>query len=187
MFVTSGDKQKAVQAGGSDPFDPFHRIHDAAEVRRVSSTITCIPACREFLRVLVVDDERDTADSMGMLVKMWGHDVDVAYSGASAIQLSSACPYDVLLLDFAMPHPDGRHVAQHLRRQARFKDTLLVGISGYADESHRRLGMAAGFDHYLVKPIELSTLNEILLLEQKRLVSILYRLQIVPLAGVVKA
>ncbi len=127
-----------------------------------------IPECKRLLRVLIADDNRDTADSLSLLMNLWKHGGQAVYDGAAALEMASACQPDVLLLDLAMPKVNGCEVARQLRRQERFKDTLLIAITGYADDAHRRLGDQAGFDHYLVKPIELSDLETLLLRERDR-------------------
>jgi DNA-binding response OmpR family regulator len=127
------------------------------------------PASKRQLSVLVVDDDRDTSDSLSMLVTMWGHNAWVAHDGATALKVASAYPVDVMLLDIAMPEMNGCSVARQLRRQPRYKDTLLIAISGWADEEHRLLGESAGFDLYLMKPVELSDLEVLLALERVRL------------------
>ena len=119
--------------------------------------------------MLVADDYRDAVDSLSTLVRMWGHDVRLTYNGEAAIEMACVYRPDVLLLDIAMPKMDGCRLAQRLRRQARFRDTLLVAITGYADEAHRLLCEAAGFDLFLVKPVDPSTLETLLLLERDRL------------------
>jgi two-component system CheB/CheR fusion protein len=73
------------------------------------------------------------------------------------------------LLDLAMPKMDGFQLARQLRQQKRFEDALLVATTGYGDEAHRRLGAEAGFDQYLLKPIEPATVEALLLREQYRL------------------
>jgi CheY-like chemotaxis protein len=130
--------------------------------------MTCIPEQKRLLRVLVADDERDTADNLARLVHLWGHDVRQAYDGAAALELASAYHPDVLLLDIEMPKMNGRQVALQLRRQPRFKDTVLIAVTGYADETNRLLWQEA-FDHWLRKPVDLSTLETLLLLQQGRL------------------
>ena len=124
---------------------------------------------KKQLHVLVADDCRDAADSLSVLAKLWGHEVSVAYDGAAALAMASASQADVLLLDIAMPKLDGYHVARQLRRQARFADTLLIAITGWADRASRLLGEEAGFDLYLIEPVEPSTLEVLLGLEQERL------------------
>ncbi len=116
---------------------------------------------RGVLRVLVVDDNRDAADSLAMLVSIWGHDARRAYDGATALESAAADPPDVVLLDIGMPAMDGFHLAELLRRQTRLADTLLVAVTGYADVAHRRLWEGAA-DHYLVKPVDPATVERLL-------------------------
>jgi DNA-binding response OmpR family regulator len=119
--------------------------------------------------VLVVDDDPDTADSLSVLVSLWGHDARAAYDGAAVLPMASAYQPDVVLLDLAMPKVDGCQVARRLRRQTRFKDSLLIVITGHADQANRLLCGEAGFDHYLTKPIDLSSLEILLRRERVRL------------------
>lgn len=124
------------------------------------------------LRVLVVDDHQDTLDSWSMLMGIWGHEVKVASDGQAAIEVAADYQADVILLDIAMPDVNGFTVARNLRQQPRFKKTLLIAVTGWADATHRRLGEEAGFDHYLIKPIEPSALKMLLALESVRLLGI---------------
>jgi CheY-like chemotaxis protein len=127
------------------------------------------PRSRRQLRVLVADDCRDTANSLATLVKVWGYAAWVAYDGAAALDMATDCQADVLFLDLTMPRFDGYCVARHIRRQARFDESLLIAMTGWADQPHRLLGEAAGFDHYLIKPAVFSTLKGLLASEQDRL------------------
>jgi DNA-binding response OmpR family regulator len=106
---------------------------------------------------------------MSLLVKMWGHEVRRTYDGAAALEMAAAYRPDVLLLDISMPKMDGCQLAKQLRRQTRFTETLLIAVTGWADNAHRLLGKEAGFDHFLPKPVEPSILEELLLLQQDRL------------------
>jgi CheY-like chemotaxis protein len=119
-----------------------------------------------FLRVLVVDDNRDAADSWSMLLKLWGHDAGVAYEGGAALAMAADVWPDVMLVDIGMPRMDGFQLARHLRQQIRFTDTLLIAVTGWADQAHRLLWEDA-FDHYLIKPVDPPAL-EILLLDRVR-------------------
>jgi two-component system OmpR family response regulator len=119
--------------------------------------------------VLVVDDNRDAADSLSMLVETWGHAVRRAYGGAAALEIASAYRPHALLLDVAMPKLDGCQLARLLRGQACFTQALLIAITGYADETHHLLCMEAGFDQWLVKPVEPSIVERLLQLEKDRL------------------
>lgn len=128
----------------------------------------CLLSGRRLLRVLVADDDRDTADSLSMLLKLWGHDVREAYDGTTALEMALAFRPDVLLLDIAMPGIDGCRLAQELRRQPGFEGTLLIAVTGYGDRAHR-LQWEADFDHYLVKPVEPDTVAGLLLAQRQRL------------------
>jgi CheY-like chemotaxis protein len=119
--------------------------------------------------VLVVDDDTDTANSLSMLVELWGHDVRRAYSAAVALEMTAAYQPDVLLLDIAMPGINGYQLAREIRRQACGKYSLLIAITGYAGAAHHLRGMEAGFDQYHTKPVDPATVKGLLLLEQRRL------------------
>jgi CheY-like chemotaxis protein len=114
------------------------------------------------LQVLVVDDNTDAADSLGLLVRMWGHDVRVAYDGAGILETASAYRPDAILLDIGLPRVDGYCLARQLRRQPGLQGLLLVAVTGYADAEHRALSQEAGFDHYLVKPVDPDELQGLL-------------------------
>jgi CheY-like chemotaxis protein len=113
-------------------------------------------------RVLVVDNLADAADSMAMLVGLWGYDVKVSYDGAAALAVASTYRPQVVLLDVGMPGIDGFEVARRLRAQPALADTVIIGLSGWTTETHRSRGRLAGFDHYVVKPAELDLLQELL-------------------------
>jgi CheY-like chemotaxis protein len=160
------------ESSQSTPSDVGGRLRSTAatlEMWPEGAPIQGVRKGTRLLRVLVVDDDRDTANSLSLLVKLWGHEARVAYSGATALEAAAAYQPDVVLLDIAMPMMDGNEVARRLRRQTRCQKTLLIAISGYADGAHR-LGYAmAGFDRYLIKPVELLILEELLLAKQDQL------------------
>jgi CheY-like chemotaxis protein len=86
----------------------------------------------------------------------------VARTGPEALQVAADCALDVLLLDIGLPGMDGYEVAKRLRQEARFKDTLMIAISGYGRDHDRQLSREAGFDDHLVKPVDLEKLNALL-------------------------
>jgi CheY-like chemotaxis protein len=128
-----------------------------------------ISAGRSSLRVLVADDNQIATDLLSRLVKLWGHDVRTAHDGAGALEMAFAYLPDVLVLDVAMPNGDGCEVARQVRDSARLRNTLLIALTGHADEQHRQLSREAGFDLYLLKPLKPSILETLLLLERDRL------------------
>jgi CheY-like chemotaxis protein len=114
-------------------------------------------------RILVVDDNRDAADSTGTLLLLWGHEVRVAYEGAKAVALAREYRPDVCLVDIGMPEMDGCQVAEHLRRDSGPNEMLLVAMTGFDREDDRTLCQEAGFDDFLVKPVDMAALRGILL------------------------
>lgn len=127
------------------------------------------------LRVLVADNDPDTNESYCLLVRLWGYDAQGVCNGSEALKRAFAYQPDVLFLDIGMPGMSGYDVARRLREVVRFEDTLLIAITGYADDGHRFLGATAGFDHYLVKPVEPSILESLLRIESDRLEGLLKR------------
>jgi CheY-like chemotaxis protein len=142
---------------------------DVIEARRIGGPIASVRDGAWLLRVLVVDDNHDCADSLSTLVRRWGHDVQTAYNGAAALEMMGSRQPDVALVDLVMPEMDGCQMVRHLRRQTRFNHTLIIAITGWVDQVHRLLCDEAGFDLYLAKPIELDDLEKLLLDERDRL------------------
>jgi PAS domain S-box-containing protein len=114
------------------------------------------------LRMLVVDDNVDMAMSLSMLLQMHGHGVKTSHDGAAALELSRADDFDVILLDIGLPSLDGYEVAHRIRSRQIGTQPLLVGISGYGFEADRRRAMDAGFDIYLVKPVDPRVIENLL-------------------------
>lgn len=116
------------------------------------------------LRVLVVDDNRDAADSLAMLTKMWGYEVEVGYDGAAIERVPIFKP-DAVLLDIAMPKLDGNRFARQIRERPESQGTLVIAITGFHDEARRMLSKEAGIDHYLIKPVDPTVLKKLLLIK----------------------
>jgi len=114
------------------------------------------------IRVLVVDDVRDSADSLSRLLTLDGHDVHTAYDGAQALAEAAAFPPDVILLDLGLPDRNGFEIAAELRADPSFRDVMLVALTGWGQPEDRRRSSEAGFDHHLVKPVEVDALRNIL-------------------------
>jgi CheY-like chemotaxis protein len=119
------------------------------------------------LRIVVVDDDRDTTDVLVWLLQMAGHEVTGLYAASEVLSKGFACRPEVLLLDLAMPVTDGYELARQIRQRADGKDLLLIAITGFAGEADRQLALDAGFDHFLVKPIEFAVLAALLESGQK--------------------
>lgn len=109
-----------------------------------------------------MDDSKDGADSLGMVLKMLGADVEVAYDGPAAIEAMQARRPSVVLLDIGMPGMDGYEVAAHIRANPAFGDVRLVALTGWGSEEERRRSRQAGFDDHWVKPVDPARLRELL-------------------------
>jgi len=113
-------------------------------------------------RVLVVDDNRDAGDSLGMLLEVLGAEVRVARDGAEALEAYSAYDPAVVLLDIGMPGMDGYEVARRIRARSPGPRPTIVALTGWGQEDDRRVSREAGFDHHMVKPAEIGALKELL-------------------------
>ncbi|UQA57193.1 response regulator [Polyangium aurulentum] len=115
-----------------------------------------------MLRVLVVDDNHDAADTLAMLLEMMGHDVKTANDGLEAIKVAKSELPQVVLLDIGMPGMNGYDVARKLREQPETRGVVLVAMTGWGQDEDRARSKEAGFDHHLVKPVEPSVLSTLL-------------------------
>jgi CheY-like chemotaxis protein len=113
------------------------------------------------VRVLVADDNRDTADSLQRVLALYGHEVRVAYDGASALKIGEEFRPRVAVLDIAMPGTNGYDVARAIRKQQGGQVTL-VALTGWGQEADRKRAMESGFDYHLVKPVDPNALNALL-------------------------
>ncbi|HEY9397839.1 MAG TPA: response regulator [Burkholderiales bacterium] len=113
-------------------------------------------------KILVVDDNRDAAESLQMLLQLAGHDVKVAYDGRQALESFAAHRPDVVFLDIGLPRISGYEVARAIRAQVPGRNTLLVALTGWGQEEDQRRAEEAGFDHHLVKPVAYEQLTELL-------------------------
>ena len=113
-------------------------------------------------RILIVDDNRDTAEALAELVRDFGHDVATAHDGRSALEIATAHRPEVVLLDISMPEMDGFEVARRLREEVGLQDAILVALTGYGEDRHRRLSRDAGFHHHVTKPVDAFKLEELL-------------------------
>jgi CheY-like chemotaxis protein len=111
--------------------------------------------------VLVVDDNRDAADSLALLVETFGHTAEVAYDGPSAIEKAHHRSPDVVLCDLGLPGMTGFDVARAIHSER--KDIRIIAVTGYTRPEDRAQAAAAGFDGYVAKPPQPETIRELLL------------------------
>jgi PAS domain S-box-containing protein len=114
------------------------------------------------LRLLVVDDNVDAAATLAMLLEACGHEVAVEHDSRRALERARMEPPDAALLDIGLPEMDGNELARRLRADPRTRQALLVAVTGYGQEQDRRAAQQAGFDHHMVKPVDLDRLEAIL-------------------------
>lgn len=117
---------------------------------------------RKVTRVLIIEDNRDTAQSLGMLLKHLDLEVDIAFSGAEGIEIADRSPPEVVLCDIGLPGLDGYAVARALRTNAATRDAFLIAQSGYGQAEDVRKAREAGFDVHLIKPVDFRALQRIL-------------------------
>jgi PAS domain S-box-containing protein len=115
------------------------------------------------LRVLVVEDNIDAADALSMLLRLYGHHVDVARTGEMALEMTLESIPDLVLLDVGLPGIDGYQVANQLRARPEFENVMMCALTGYTpSEADRQRQQETGFDHYYVKPVKLESLLELM-------------------------
>lgn len=113
-------------------------------------------------RILVVDDNRDAADSLADLLRIWGNDVEVCYDGLAAIDCAESFRPHIAVLDIGLPRLDGYELARRFAANPGLRDTVLIAITGYAQEEDLRRVRDAGFHHHLIKPVDVDTLLQLL-------------------------
>jgi CheY-like chemotaxis protein len=114
------------------------------------------------LRILIVDDLADAADSLAVYLRMLGYTVQTAYDGVAALESAVLfCP-QVVLLDIALPKLNGYRVAEQLRQREEMQSACLIAVSGYGSPVDVAAAKQAGFDHHFIKPVDLQKLNAVL-------------------------
>jgi CheY-like chemotaxis protein len=113
-------------------------------------------------RILVVDDNADTAHGLARLLTRRGYAVKIAFDGRAGLETARQYRPQIILLDIGLPGMDGFEVAAELRRESCCEDALLIAISGYGQAEDLRQSRAAGFDHHLIKPVDLGQLHQLL-------------------------
>jgi CheY-like chemotaxis protein len=112
--------------------------------------------------VLVVDDNVDAAESMGMLLSLLGVDTHVVHNGPDALAAIATYQPNVVLLDIGMPGMDGKEVARRIRQLPTGRNIIVIALTGWGQEEDRRRTLAAGFDFHLIKPADINVLRELL-------------------------
>lgn len=113
-------------------------------------------------RILVADDNVDAADSLAMMLDFLGHETRTSYEGDQALQMAREYHPDVMVVDIAMPKLTGHQLARQVRAETWGKDVLLIASSGWGHDENKQESLAAGFDHHLVKPLDIDVLERLL-------------------------
>ncbi|WP_255631799.1 PAS domain-containing sensor histidine kinase [Caballeronia sp. dw_19] len=121
-----------------------------------------------LLRVLIIDDNRDSADSLAMLMTLKGCEVRVAYHGVEGLASAERFMPHAVFVDLAMPGLDGFDVLDRLRAQSTFANTTVAAVTGYGQLSDRTRSLSRGFDAHLVKPVDLALLDDVLMRAESR-------------------
>lgn len=114
------------------------------------------------VKILVVDDNVDAADSLSLLLQLSGHELTVAHDGAEALRLLEQDVPDMILLDIGLPGMNGYEVARRVRELPALAQTRLIAMTGYGQESDKEAAAAAGFDAHLVKPVDYEMLTRMI-------------------------
>lgn len=113
-------------------------------------------------RILIVEDNVDSADTMQLLLQISGYDARTAYDGTSAIDVAREFEPQAILLDIGLPRKDGYEVARELRALPQTRSAFLVALTGYGHDEDRKRAAEAGFDAFQVKPVDPGTLEKLL-------------------------
>ena len=117
---------------------------------------------RHGMRVLVVDDNRDAADTCAMVLELSGHLVQTAYAAGAALARGATFRPQALVLDIGLPDLDGYQLAQQVRASDWGRDAILIAVTGWGQDEDRLRALTAGFDHHLTKPIAAEQLEALL-------------------------
>jgi CheY-like chemotaxis protein/anti-sigma regulatory factor (Ser/Thr protein kinase) len=139
------------------------RLPLATATHSGESTVPAAPSHQPGqLRVLVVDDNTDAAESLGVLLEMEGHAAHIAHTGRDALAAAPGFAPDVVFLDIGLPDLSGYDVARQLRNMPAGEHALLVALTGWGTQEDRKRTRDAGFDRHLTKPAELAAVEELL-------------------------
>jgi len=114
------------------------------------------------MKVLVADDNRDAAISLGVLLEMSGHEVLIAHDGEEALKIAREALPDAMILDIGMPRLTGDQVARAVRSEPWGRRLFLVSVTGWGEPEDKERAGAAGFDHHLTKPIDVDAMDKLL-------------------------
>jgi CheY-like chemotaxis protein len=142
----------------ADPLEPSPHAEPAALAFQPQAPQSSL----QHRRVLVVEDNRDAAESLRILLELRGHDVRVAHTGTDGVRAAHAWHPEVVVCDIGLPGLDGFGVARQIRRNPSTARVRLIALTGYGQQEDRRRSREAGFDEHLTKPAEPETLQQLI-------------------------
>jgi CheY-like chemotaxis protein len=120
------------------------------------------PANRTSRKILVADDDQDSAESLALLFQLMGHDVRAAQSGLAAIDVAAEFRPDLIVLDIGMPGLDGYEVCRRIRQHDWAQTIVIAALTGWSRDEDRDRSEQAGFNHFLVKPVDPKALEDLI-------------------------
>ena len=157
-----GGSIEAKSAGEGQGSEFVVRLPVLSKPSDVTQTPAIEPELSPQRRILIVDDNRDSADSLAMLLEITGNKTYMAHDGIEAIEAIKEHRPELVLLDIGLPKLDGHEVCRHVRQQPWGKDIVMIALTGWGQEDDRRKSEEAGFNGHLVKPVDYDTLLELL-------------------------
>jgi CheY-like chemotaxis protein len=136
-------------------------LAEAPRLKPVSKAVQDLPT-RTGYRLMVVDDNRDSADTFATLLRLHGHEVQVAHNGAAALDLAKTFLPMAVFLDIGMPGLDGYEVARRMRQTPGLENTALIALTGWGQDDDRGRAAEAGFHHHLIKPADPDAIDGLL-------------------------
>ncbi|WP_425618153.1 PAS domain S-box protein [Anatilimnocola sp. NA78] len=121
-----------------------------------------LPSAKSSLRVLIVDDNQDGANSLALMLKIIGNDTCTAYDGEEGVNAAATYRPDVILFDIGLPKLNGYEACRRIREQPWGQQPVIIAVTGWGQDEDRRRSQAAGFDHHLVKPVDPRALMQLL-------------------------
>ena len=115
------------------------------------------------LNILLADDNQDAADALSKLLRTWGHNVEVANEGRTALRIAIANDFNLIILDLGMPGLNGFEVAAEIRKMPHLQHTFLVALTGWGSQNHREQTKEAGFNKHLIKPAAISDIQQLVM------------------------
>jgi signal transduction histidine kinase/CheY-like chemotaxis protein len=164
LIELHGGRLEAQSEGPGQGTEFVVRLPAPAPAARAEGRAPAPPAgeSQRRLNVMIVEDNRDAAEVLGMFLEGLGHSVVAAHDGDTATERAPVAKPDVVLIDIGLPGIDGYEVARRLKASSQVDSAVLVALTGYARAEDRQRAIAAGFDHHLVKPVDLAALRGLL-------------------------